>query len=193
MIKKLVQLADHLDNRGFRKEANIVDTIIKIFASDEDEPGLLEDMTKLMQGYDTDLEPKFPELRNDSPYRPSEFTLDKADVWYTYSLNSYDERDRMSQLPDTLETMHKLEESTEKPSMKALVAFPEGVDFILDFEAGHSLMSSQSHDADNKHPLVDDVLGDIDGASIRNNGLLVTNEQFKKYAKEHGFNVYFDY
>lgn len=187
MLKQLIQLADKLDKHGFKKEANTIDTCIKIFSSAEDDEAL-DDIEKLMRGWETEKDPTFPELRNNSPLRPSLFSIDKADIWYTY--DRHDNYDQGTTFPDTIETMIKLDGLDGGRNMNALIAFPEGVDILLELENGHHVMSSQAHDENGKDPgYYSEIISgaEINGNTIRKYGLLITNKQFDAYAQEHGF------
>lgn len=193
MIKKLIRLANRLDIHGFTKAADAVDIISKICVAEDEniDEDAIRDVERLMQGWDTDKTPEFPTMKSDSPYPHSQFPLDKADVWYTYAVKDYD---GMKSLPDTIESQRRFESYfddglTSLPNMAALIAFPEGIDLLIEFEAGSFPMASRGHDEAGKFVSFEDVVGEISGKEVRQYGTLVTNEDFISYAKEHGFSA----
>ena len=190
MIKNLIKLADRLDANGFKKEADIIDGIIETFASEDDLlPEEIEDINKLMRGWDTGKEYDFPRLDDSTTeLPPSRFVGDglaRADVWYTYNINMLDEYDKPIYVPDTIESMHDV--GKRGSNLCALIAFPEGFDFLLEFDRNYSMSSEVNAESKELYSSLLEISSGIKRDDVIKYGLLVTNEQFNAYASEHGF------
>ena len=156
--------------------------------ADQIENQVVEDVNNLM-------EKGLPRIDSGDPkVIKSMYTLDKADIFYSYKTGHYDRNDKWETLPDTKQTQENLKETSG--SVTALIIWPD-CDLLYDFDNNGSILSGNSHQIDpetgkaSNGPYISDLgiknFSEIEKAA--GPGSWVLNSQLILKAKEHSYNI----
>jgi len=149
--------------------------------ADELEPEFVQDVHGIME--------KGLPRGNSSPLIKSNYLLENADIFITFPVKFYDENDKPTELPDTMETQQQLMNAGHsRPSV--LVVWPD-VDILIQYDIFDGRAdTSQSH-GDDVWPNDVGANNIQDVMAAMGPGSLVTNSRFKELAALHGYQTAF--
>ncbi len=125
----------------------------------------------------------------------SNYPLDKADVFFSYSTKFYDRYDRVRSIPDTIDSQMELMKSGDSTCL-VLIAWDD-VDFIMEYDHLGDKLSGQGHKYDASGKLVTDVwmqfadYSDATLSELQSHGALLTNAQMDARLREHKYSNHY--